>query len=220
MPDVNSLAGRIDAEFSTAAEKIRKFQIENLEEHRRRQKRLEQLSRIFEELRNIWGPRLELLVKKFGDGVKVAPKLMPSRREAAFEFQSKLAFVHLKFSAYTDWGVRRVILSYDLKILPGLMEFIPHAEMEFPLDAVDKEAVGNWIDDRIVEFVQTYLSLNDNEAYLKEHMVQDPVALVRFPTFAAGATLEWNGQKYYFLDEETRREFAELNEIALPHAAS
>jgi len=215
MPDINSLAGRIDAEFSTAAEKLRKFQVENLEQHRQRQKRLEQLGRLFEELRNIWRPRLEVLVKKFGEGVKVTPKLMPSRREATFEFQSKLASVHLKFSAYTDWDVRRVILSYDLKILPGLMEFIPHVEMEFPLDAVDKEALGNWIDDRIVEFVQTYLSLSDNEAYLKQHMVQDPVALVRFPTFAAGATLEWNGQKYYFIDEETRREFAELNKIAI-----
>jgi YHS domain-containing protein len=215
MTDINSLAGRIDAEFSTAAEKIRKFQVENLEEHRRRQKRLEQLGQLFEELRDIWRPRLEVLVKKFGEGVKVTPKLMPSRREATLEFQSKLAFVNLKFSAYTDWDVRRVILSYDLKILPGLMDFIPHVEMECPLDAVDKEAVGNWIDDRIVEFVQTYLSLSDNEAYLKQHMVQDPVALVKFPTFAAGATLEWNGQKYYFIGEETRREFAELNKIAI-----
>jgi YHS domain-containing protein len=63
--------------------------------------------------------------------------------------------------------------------------------------------------------VQTYLSLSDSESYLKDHMVQDPIALVRFPSFAAGATLEWNGQKYYFLAEETRREFAELNKIAI-----
>jgi YHS domain-containing protein len=57
--------------------------------------------------------------------------------------------------------------------------------------------------------------MNDNESYLKEHMVQDPIALVKFPSFAAGATLEWNGQKYYFLAEETRREFAEVNNIAI-----
>ena len=215
MPDINSLAGRIDAEFSAAAEKIKKFQVEKVEEHKERQQRLEQLGRIFEELRNIWRPRLELLVQKFGDGVKVTPKLVPSRREAAFDFQSSLAQVHLKFSAYADWDVRKVILSYDLKILPALMQFTPHAEKEFPLGAVDKDAVSKWIDDRIVEFVQTYLSLSASESYLKDHMVQDPVALVKFPSFAAGATLEWNGQKYYFLAEETRREFAERNKIAI-----
>jgi YHS domain-containing protein len=215
MPDIDSLAGRIDAEFSTAAEKIRKFQVENVEEYKQRQKRLEELGRVFEELRNIWKPRLELLAEKFGDGVKVTPRLVPSRREAAFEFRSSLAHVTLKFSAYADWDVRKVILGYDLKILPALMQFTPHVEVEFPLGEADKDAVAKWIDDRIVDFVQTYLSLSDNESYLKEHMVQDPVAQVRFPSFAAGATLEWNGQKYYFLAEETRREFAELNKIAI-----
>ena len=215
MPDLNSLASRIDAEFTAAAEKLRKFQLEKVEAHRARQKRLEQVGRSFDELRNIWKPRLELLVSIFGDAVKVTPKLVPSRWEAVFEFRSGLAQVHLRFSAYTDWDVRKVILSYDLKILPALMQFTPHAEVEFPLRAVDKDAVAKWIDDRIVEFVQTYLSMSDNESYLKDQMVQDPVALVKFPSFAAGATLEWNGQKYYFLAEETRREFAELNKIAI-----
>ena len=214
MPDIKSLAGRIDAEFSAAAEKIRRFQAEKVEEHKARQKRLEQLEGTFDELRSIWKPRLELLANKFKDTVKVTPKLSPSRREAIFEFRSSAAHVHLKFSAHTDWDVRKVILSYDLKILPALMQFTPHAGVEFPLGAVDKNTVATWIDDRIVEFVQTFLSMNDNEAYLKDQMVQDPVALVRFPSFAAGATLEWNGQKYYFLAEETRREFAEMNNIA------
>ena len=215
MPDTNSLGRRIDAEFSAAAEKIRRFQAEKVEEHKARQKRLERLGRIFEELRDIWRPRLELLADKFKDTVKVTPKLSPSRREAVFEFQSSLAHVYLKFSAHTDWDVRTVILSYDLKILPALMQFTPHAGVEFALGAVDKNAVAVWIDDRIVEFVQAYLSMNENEAYLKEHMVQDPVALVRFPSFAAAATLEWNGQKYYFLAEETRREFADVHNIAI-----
>ena len=180
MPDLDSLASRIDAEFAAAAEKIRKFQLEKVEAHRDRQKRLERLGRSFDELRNIWKPRLELLVSKFGDAVKVTPKLVPSRREAVFEFRSGLAQVHLKFSAYSDWDVRKVILSYDLKILPVLMQFTPHVEVEFPLRAVDKDAVAKWIDDRIVEFVQTYLSMSDNESYLKDQMVQDPVALVKF----------------------------------------
>ena len=215
MPDIDSLADRIDAEFSMAAEKLRKFRVEKVEEHKERQKRLEHLGKVFEALRSIWKPRLEVLAKKFGDRVKVTPKLVPSRREATFDFQSSLAQVRLKFSAYTDWDVRKVVLSYDLKILPVLMQFTPHAEVEFPLGVVDEGAVAKWIDDRIVEFVHTYLSLSDNESYVKEHMVQDPVARVKFPSFAAGATLEWNGQKYYFIAEETRREFAEQNKIAI-----
>jgi YHS domain-containing protein len=38
-------------------------------------------------------------------------------------------------------------------------------------------------------------------------MVEDPVARVRFPKVAAATTLEWQGQKFYFIGEETKRQF-------------
>jgi len=36
---------------------------------------------------------------------------------------------------------------------------------------------------------------------------EDPVAGVRFPRFAAAASRELGGKTYYFIGEETRREF-------------
>jgi YHS domain-containing protein len=207
MVDLNSLASRIDAEFSAVEQKAKKFQVQQVEEYKQRQKRLRQLGNVFEELRAIWRPRLELLVKKFGDRVQTTPRILPSTREATFEFQSHLARVRLKFSASTDQNIQHVVLSYDLEIIPVLMRFKPHAEVEFPLNAVDKEAVTKWIDDRIVDFVQTYFSLGENEIYLKDEMVEDPIAHVRFPKAAAGTSLEWQGQKFYFIGEETRRKF-------------
>jgi len=215
MPDIKSLASRIDAEFSAVEEKTKKFQVEQVEKHKQRLNRLEQLGKLFDELRDIWKPRLELLVKKFGDRVQTTPRIVPSTREVTFDFQSRLARVCLKFSAFTDQDVQKVILSYDLSIIPVLMRFNPHAEVEFPLNAVDKEAAAKWMDDRIVEFVQTYFSLGENDIYLKEYMVEDPVAHVRFPKLAAATTLEWQGQKFYFIGEETRREFAKQNGIAI-----
>jgi hypothetical protein len=207
MPDIGSLASRIDAEFSAAEEKVKKLQAEQVEEHKQRQKRLEQLSKVFDQLRDIWKPRLELLVKKFGDRVQAKPRIAPSTREATFDFQSRQARVRLKFSASTDRDVQTVILAYDLEIIPVLMRFKPHDEVEFRLNAVDKEAVAKWIDDRIVDFVQTYVATGEQEVYLKEQMVEDPIAHVRFPKVAAATTLDWQGQKLYFIGEETRREF-------------
>jgi hypothetical protein len=207
MPDSSSLASRIDAEFSAVEEKIKKFQVEQVEEHKARQTRLERLGQLFDALGKLWKPRLEFLAKKFGDRVQVKPRLTPSTREAVFEFQSRQGRVRLKFSASTDRDVQKVILGYDLEIIPVFLRYEPHAELEFPLDAVDQAAAMQWIDDRIVQFVRTYLSMGENEQYLKGHMVEDPVAHVRFPDFAAGATLEWQGQKFYFIGEETRREF-------------
>jgi YHS domain-containing protein len=63
--------------------------------------------------------------------------------------------------------------------------------------------------------VRAYLSMGEDEFGTQEHMVEDPVAHVRFPDFAAGATLEWQGKKYYFIGEETRQEFARQHESAV-----
>jgi YHS domain-containing protein len=213
MPDINSLASRIDAEFSAVEEKAKKFQAEQVEVHKQRQNRLEHLGKVFDQLRDIWKPRLELLVKKFGDRVQSTPRIVPSTREVTFDFQSRLARVRLKFSASTDRDIQKVVLSYNLDIIPVLMRYKPHDEVEFPLNAVDKEAVAKWIDDRIVDFVQTYFSMGENEIYLKDQMVEDPIAHVHFPKAAAAATLEWQGQKFYFIAEETRREFEQQQGI-------
>jgi YHS domain-containing protein len=174
---------------------------------------LETFVSVLDQLRDVWRPRLEALSKQFGERVKVTPYLEPSRREATFEFQSTLACIRLRFTAKTERNVTRVILGSDLEIVPVLTRFEPHAELEIPLDKVDGQTVGNWIDDRIVAFVRTYLSLHENDLYLKDDMVEDPIAHVRFPRFAAGATLEHNGQTYYFIGEDTRREFAKQQKI-------
>jgi YHS domain-containing protein len=207
MPDISTLSNRIDAEFSAIEEKVKKSQTQHAEAHKQREQRVEQLNKVFDEMRAIWKPRLELLVKKFGDRVQATPRIVATTREVTFAFQSRMARVDLKFSAFTDRDVQKVILGYDLEIIPIFMRFKPHEEIEFPLDAVDKEAAAKWIDDRIVDFVKTYFSMGENEIYLKDFMVEDPIAHVRFPKFAAAATLERGGQKHYFIGEETRREF-------------
>lgn len=178
-----------------------------MEAYKARQQRLEQFARLTEELRDLWTPRLETLLQKFGDRVKVTPRITPANREAVFAFDSSLARVELKLAVYPDRDVRNIALSYDLEIIPVLMKFDRHAEITFPLDAVDRAALGRWLDDRLVGFVQTYLALHENEFYLKDAMVEDPVVKMRFPKFAAGATLRENGTTLYFINEETRREY-------------
>jgi hypothetical protein len=39
------------------------------------------------------------------------------------------------------------ILRYDLEIIPVFMRYEPHAELEFPLEAVD-QAAAQWSNDR------------------------------------------------------------------------
>lgn len=207
MADVDNLLKRIDAEFAALDNRIKQAQAEHLQEYQARQERLAKFEKLLAELPAIWKPRLDALIGKFGEQIQVTPSVSSTNRSAKFDFQSKLAHIQLRLSASTDRDVRKLVLDYNLEILPILMKFASHEQAEWPLDAVDRKAVADWIDDRLVDFVKTYLSLHQNEYYLKDHMVEDPVAGVRFPKFAAGATLERDGKTYYFIGEQTRREF-------------
>lgn len=207
MANIDSLLSRLDAEFTANDQSIKNLQAEALEAFEGRQARFKQFEQASNQLRDVWKPRLEALAKKFGDQVKVTPKLTPELRKVDFVFESKLAVVKLQFTASTDTDVRKLIVTYDLEILPILMEYQRHAQIEFGLEAIDPAKLGSWIDDRIVDFVKAYLAMSHNQYYLKDHMVVDPVAGVTFPKLAAAATLERNGTTYYFIAEKTRSEF-------------
>lgn len=211
MPGIDELVSRIDAEFGSVDDRIKKFQSDRVKSYQERQQRFEKYGQICDRLRSVWRPRLETLAQRFADRVKVTPAVEPTRREARFEFTSNLAQIRLRFSVMTDQDVTQVFFNYDLDILPILMQFESHAELTQPLDAVDDQLVGNWIDDRIIQFVRTYLSLHENQFYLKDHLVEDPIALCKFPRYAAAATLERQGKTHYFISEQTRREFEQQN---------
>jgi YHS domain-containing protein len=198
---------RIDDEFSAAERRVESLREQQVQEFHGRQERLERFSSLLEQLRDIWYPRLVTLSEKFGERVEVFPEIAPGRRCATFAFKSDLARIRLRFAVSPDADVRHLTFAYDLEIIPILMKFAGHDQIEFPLEAVDAQALGQWIDDRIVDFVKTYLSLNENQYYLRDHMVEDPIAHVRFPKQAAGAVREIDGKTYYFLDQETLREF-------------
>src|SRR5215475_686647 len=162
MGDVSNLTKRIDEEFSVLDDKIKKAQTERMEEHHEREDRLKGFEQRLETLSDVWKPRLEALIERFGDRAKVTPQLSESSRAVSIAFQSELARIHLRFSATTDREVRKLILNYDLEIIPVLMQYDAHQQAEWPLDAIDERAIGDWVDDRIVEFVKTYLALHEN----------------------------------------------------------
>jgi YHS domain-containing protein len=202
-----SLSDRIDAEFNAAKERVADLQQQWTQQFEERKQRLDTFERLLENLKDVWRSRLEALSKRFADRVDVTPSVEAGRRQATFKFKSELANIDLRFTVLPDQDARNVIFQYDLDIIPILMKFDSHDEIQFPLDSINQDALAKWFDDRIISFVKTYLAVHDNQYYLKDHLVEDPIAKVRFPKYAAGAKLDWKGKTVYFLGDETRRQF-------------
>ena len=214
MSDSNDLAARIDSAIAATKDKMKSAQQELLQDYAERQKRLERYTANLPRLLEVAKPRLELLAKRLGDRAEVTPEVSGTTRSARFVVKSPLARINMSVSAFPDRDAKNVAVEYNLQILPVLMRFESHAEFSTPIENPDLDGLQKWLDDRLVGFVETFMRLHENEYYTKGQYVEDPVVKVRFPKFAAGATLEHGGQTYYFVDDRTKAEFARQKGLA------
>jgi hypothetical protein len=198
----------MDKVIASVVDKTKQEQQARLKEQSDRQKLLKEYEAAQAKVVEIAKPRLEVLAKKAGDRASVKPTVALTRRSAAFEFRSPKALIHLTYSVAPDAAVKRVIVEQDLRIVPVLWKFDSHAEFSSPIAPLDEAGLKKWLDDRIIRFVELYVQIHESEILDKAEYVEDPVAKVKFPKFAAGATLEHGGQTHYFIDDKSRQEFA------------
>jgi YHS domain-containing protein len=205
MADISAFVKRLDEQVAQARSRVEGKQSELQQEYEARAERYKTFVRILQDLQGVAKPRLEKLAQhcKF----QATPVEDADGKSVALSFQTPVARVRLRLSATHDTDVKNLVLAYDLEILPIFIKFNPHAELLIPLDKVDRTAVESWLDDRLIEFAQTYVTIHFTDQYHADHMVTDPVANVRFPKAFAQSTLEKAGKTYYFIGDQTRREF-------------
>jgi YHS domain-containing protein len=213
MPGDTGLSQRIKAEFDKSAERAKAAEKSRADESKQHEQRLAQFSKVCDELKAVWRPRFEEFAKQFGDKIKVTPTVSPSMREAEMNFLTELANITLKISVSPSPDLTKLVLDYDLLILPVFFEYQRHARLELPLDRVDRDAVGKWIDDQLVSCVKTYLSLQENDHYLRRAMVEDPISKKRFMPQEAAAKLEHRGNTVYFSSQDSLVEYKKKHQI-------
>jgi len=208
MSDVSELARKIDGALAAVKDKAQQQTQQRLQEYQERQGLLKEYEKAQARIVEIAKPRLETLAKRAGERVKVSPNVSQTRRSATFEFKSAKAHIVLTFSVAPDQEVKRAVVEYDLKVVPVLWKFDSHSEFSTPIADVDAAGLTKWLDDRILSFVDLFIQIHESELFDKAEMVEDPVAKISFPRFAAGATLEQDGKTHFFIDEKTKAEFA------------
>lgn len=166
MSDVTNLRQQLDAELTGAVRRAQQEKQEFAQVNQERQERLKQFDALLARLQRVWMPRFQLLQERFAKLMQVQPEVKPHARGVTFSFASTYR-VQLQLSAYPDRDVRNLVLEYDLLILPMLMKYDRNARLEASLDRVDAEAIGRWLDERLLGFVKTYVALQGNNFLLE-----------------------------------------------------
>ncbi len=220
MRKADDFCSRLDAAFALLPEGIeQRRSVIDLEYQERQQRFAEDFIPSVAKIREVFRPRSDALVAHFKDIIHVQADVQDDFSKIVFSFDSTLARVTLTFDFSHDQEVRNMILDYDLEILPILMKFDHHSTLKLPLAAFDEQAGTAWVEDRLLSFIHSFVELNENQYYLQDQMVEDPVARIRMPRMVARETLDWEGQTYYFISAETRREF-EKQRLPTPQLAT
>jgi YHS domain-containing protein len=211
MTDVDTLIRRIDQELAVEVKREKSAWAEVAQANRERGPRLQRYEVVAKHVIDLLRPRLSAFLERFKDVVKAEPQVREYTRAINLTFAATVAKVTLTFEVFPDGDAKNVRLECTQEIVPVVVRYDKQSVLDFPLDAVQDEAVVQWFDERIVAFVKAYVALVRQDGDLREHLkdqfVEDPVTKIRFPQYLASSTLERDGRTYYFVDEDTRREF-------------
>jgi YHS domain-containing protein len=209
--DIDALINRIDQEIAREVSRQKAAWAEELQTNRERELRLQRYETDAKHIIELVKPRLDAFIDRFKPVVKAEPVVRQTTRAVNLTFAATVANATLRFEVFPDRDVTQIRLECTQEIIPVLVRCDKQSVLEFPLGGVQDDAVVQWFDDRIVAFVKAYIALVRQDAALQEHLkdqfVEDPVAGIRFPRYVAASTLERDGRTYYFVDEQTRREF-------------
>ena len=214
MAETTTLEQRIQAEFEASERRKKSAEQDRAKEASQREQGLAAFERACEELKAVWSPRLEAFAARFGDQIKITPSISPSQRQAKMVFLTGMASMDLTLAVSPSPDLTKIALDYDLLIVPMFFDYERHARMEAPLAALDKSAIGKWIDDQLISCVRAYLAMQDNDAYIQRAMVEDPVTKARLLPADAKAKLQHAGRTLYFATEASMQEYKRKMQIS------
>jgi len=106
-----------------------------------------------------------------------------------------------------DGQVDRLMVVSDLQIDPPFFRFTPSDRVMFRLKRIDQAALVDWVEEKLLDFVETYLRLEYVARCQESQLTTDPVALVRFSKQSAVGNATHGGQIFFFVSPETEQQF-------------
>ena len=155
-------------------------------------------------------PRLEKLKTLF-DNARMSEGRC-SRHRCCLQFEHTPRFpatASLEFSVTRDGEIKLITLEFEMEILPVFFPTEREDRLTLPMEEVDEGKVAEWVEARMIGFVDSYLRLETSYHHQQGNLVMDPVCSMRVNKVFAPAQMNYRGQTYYFCVQECQVRFAE-----------
>lgn len=219
MSSVDQLVQRLSAEVAAVTERVHALQTKAAKGFLEQEERFVHFIALAERINAILQPRIEAFTKVnvFKDiKQNVSLELRGPECQCFHGRTITLSVpasdacvgkVELSFRLGHDGPIENAIIDYHLEILPIFIKFDSHDQLVIPLDNPCEDSIAAWINDKLVEFTQTYFEMYFTEQYQRQSFELDPVMNLRFPRAFAAGKKESKGRTYYFYTKESMEAF-------------
>jgi len=198
MSALSDFAARVDGELraadgaSIAPEQEAAYMAELTSKRQEFERQAERL------LVEIVRPRMQIVARKF-------PNANPARKCEHghctwwFGYTERFpASVKIELCVDHDKACENLLLTYELSILPSFAKYERFDRLSLPIAGLDDAAIEVWLEQRLIKFVTTYISLENSDRDQTAALVTDPVCGMRIDRQRAAASAKRSGYDYFF----------------------
>ena len=107
-----------------------------------------------------------------------------------------------------DVRFENLVVCYEASMLPVFIKLDERDKMTLLLSEASDDVIANWIEKRLLEFLDAYLRIDCGDALLAVATVIDPVCGMRISRSAAAASDTHLGHPYFFCSLECQERFS------------
>ena len=152
-------------------------------------------------------PRLETVASYFVNA-NMQQEEPPNGCSCWFGFCQRFPAVsRAEFAIEHDVRFEKLVVHTQTRMMPALVRFNEQDNLPLPLMHVDEGAVADWVEERLLEFLDTYLRIDGDGWEFVEEPATDPVCGMRVSKASAPASDSFHGHPYYFCCEDCQAKF-------------
>jgi YHS domain-containing protein len=106
-----------------------------------------------------------------------------------------------------DAGFQNVAVRFEASIAPSFQHFEPNDKLLLALGDSNFQQLANWLDDRLLEFVDAYMRTDRGCDDFGDEPVTDAVCGMRLLRSKCHSSIDLHGHSYFFCTETCRKEF-------------
>lgn len=152
-------------------------------------------------------PRLDIVTNLFPNATRSVEQ-RPHSSCCFFEFCDRFpVYTSVELTFEHDVRLEKLIVHSQISIMPVFVPFTEQDNLTLSLDSVDEAEVADWVEERLLEFLDTYLRIEADTGESAVNLVTDPVCGMRIHRSAAACSDSFYGHPYFFCSSECLARF-------------